>query len=104
MYESLIADIEAHVRATLACLIEEQQVPGSQLLGRKSTRLSALPAGRTRNARTGAGITVLNQATAVEATWGIPSVAIGGTDELQCLLRGVVTDGHRIRRFSLHRC
>lgn len=34
MHETVVADIESHVRSAFAFLIEEQQVPGLEVLGR----------------------------------------------------------------------
>ncbi len=60
MHETVVADIECHMRGAFALLIEEQQVPGLQVLRRKPTRVPALAAGRTRDARAGTRITVMH--------------------------------------------
>ena len=97
MHETVVADIQPHMRSAFAFLAEEQQVARSQVSGRQSARLSALPTGGARNTGTGAGVTVMHQATTVETTGCISPIAIRSTDNLQGVLGRALADGDRIR-------
>jgi hypothetical protein len=60
MNETVVADIEPHMRSAFTLLIEEQQVPGSQVFGRQPTRMPPLPTGRPRDPSAGACVTVMH--------------------------------------------